>query len=152
MTQPVSNGARWPGADLTCSDSSLEESETLTCQEPRDVSCPLERAHRIATAVPRGDADTSDGAQPGAEMPQTSVAPSGAPPPPGLDFCRRADTVVEGFLCNDPVVVSNACRKPTNGFDEFVCDDPRMQRLQWAILHETWNFVRAILLSIARRP
>ena len=78
--------------------------------------------------------------------------PSGTVAPRGLAFCRGADTVVEGFLCNDPVAVSNACRKPNNAFDEFVCDDPRMQRLQWAILRETWNFVKAILLAIIRRP
>jgi hypothetical protein len=151
MTQPVSSGARWPGADLTCSDSSREESEPLTCEEPRDVSCEQERAHRVATAAPR-DGGAQDGAVPRAQLPQGVLTPGGTIAPPGLDFCRRADTVVEGFLCNDPMIVSNACRKPTNAFDEFVCDDPRMQRLERAILRETWNFVKAMLLMMIRRP
>ena len=68
----------------------------------------------------------------------------------GLAFCRHADTVVEGFLCSEPVVVSDACRKPRNAFDEFVCDEPRMRQLQWAILRETWAIVKALGLTILR--
>src|SRR5690349_15098397 len=83
MTQPVTCGARWPRADLTCSESSPAGSEALTCEEPRTVSCPVERAHRIATPEPRGEAGSDAGSS----------------------FCARADTVVEGFLCNDPVAV-----------------------------------------------
>jgi hypothetical protein len=68
----------------------------------------------------------------------------------GLAFCRNADTVVEGFLCSEPVVVSDACRKSNNAFDEFVCDEPRMQRLQWAILRETWSIAKAVVLAMLR--
>jgi hypothetical protein len=152
MTQPVSRGARWLDADLTCSEPSREESETLTCEEPRDVSCAPERAHRIVATEPRRDAGASDGAAPGIDMPHDGGSPSRSDAPRRLGFCERADTVVEGFLCNDAVTVSNACRKPTNAFDEFVCDEPRMQRLQWSILRETWAFVKAIAIALVRKP
>ena len=148
MTQPVSSGARWPGADLTCSESSRDDAETLTCHDSLVVSCPAERAHGVTATEPRRDAgaDASPAfdARGDVDVPQSVDAPR----PPG--FCARADTVAEGFLCNDPLVVSNACRKPNNAFDEFVCDEPRMHRLQWAILRETWTFLKTILLALAR--
>jgi hypothetical protein len=137
MTQPVSRSARWPGAELTCSESSRAESEPLTCDETRELSCAAERAHLIALTEPLREASDSD-------TPHTVADPRGA------GFCGRANTVVEGFLCNDRVVVSNACRKPNNAFDEFVCDEPKMERLQWAILRETWTFVKTIALSLVR--
>lgn len=158
MTQPVSSGARWRGADLTCSESSREQSETLTCDDSRDVSCAAERerAHRVATTEPRRDAGPGDaGTDAGADAAR-DVAHGDEPVPLRIQapraagFCARADTVAEGFLCNDQLIVSNACRKPTNAFDEFVCDEPRMQRLEWAVLRETWSFVKAIALSMVR--
>jgi hypothetical protein len=150
MTQPVSNGARWLGADLTCSEPSREDPETLTCEEPPSVSRAEEQAHRAATIEP-----TRDG---GTDAPLVSDAPAADVLHHGevsrdIGFCARADTVIEGFVCNDPLTVSNACRKPTNVFDEFVCDDPKMQRLQWAILREAWSIVKAIGLALVRgRP
>ena len=134
MTQPVSSGARWPRADVSCAEPFGVDSETFTCDETQEVRCEVERAHRATPVEPHGAQAASD-------------------VPMGLAFCRHADTVVEGFLCSEPVVVSNACRKPRNAFDEFVCDDPRMRRLQWAILRETWAIVKALALAILRaRP
>jgi hypothetical protein len=141
MTQPVSSGARWLHGDASCTESSRAESETFTCDATHEAACVAERAHRAAAAAPH--ADEPDGRRAQEEPPLIAV-------PFGLDFCRRADTVVEGFLCNEPVVVSNACRKPSNAFDEFVCDEPRMKRLQWAILRETWAIVKSIGLSLLR--
>jgi hypothetical protein len=139
MTQPVSTGSRWQRADVSCSEPAGADSEAFTCDETHTVSCSAERAHRVATAVPSRDAL-------GGEAQRGDV-------PRGLDYCRRAHTVVEGFLCDEPVVVSDACRKPGSAFDEFVCDDPKMQRLEWAILRETWALVKAMALSVFRgRP
>jgi hypothetical protein len=45
---------------------------------------------------------------------------------PALKFCQHASTVTEGFLCDEPTVVSNACRSPTNDGDRFVCDDKNL--------------------------
>jgi len=73
------------------------------------------------------------------------------PAPWGLRFCREADTVVEGFLCDEPVVVSNACRKPTNSFDAFVCDEPRMQALERSVLRETLSVLKTLLLELLGR-
>jgi hypothetical protein len=128
MTQPVSSGARWPRADVSCSDPSGEDPERLTCNETRDVPC-AERAHRAAR--PQDDATDGDA-------------------PWGLSFCRGADSVVEGFLCSEPTVVSDACRTPNNAFDAFVCDEPKMQRLQWAILRETWAIVKSLAGGVFR--
>jgi hypothetical protein len=146
MTQPISSGARWTGADFTCSESSREQSETLTCADSPRASCGADRAHRVAATAPHRDAGNAAPPFDGrgeVDVPDRVEATRG-------DFCARADTVVEGFLCNDPVAVSNACRKPTNDFDEFVCDEPRMQRLQWAILRETWAFVKTIAMAMVR--
>jgi hypothetical protein len=152
MTQPVSNGARWSGADFTRSEPSGEDSETLTCEEPPSVSRAEEQAHRAETTAPARDAGTDGNDTATVAAPAADVLRHGDVPPE-VGFCARADTVVEGFLCNDPLTVSNACRKPTNAFDEFVCDDPKMQRLQWAIVRETWSIVKAIGLTLVRgRP
>src|SRR6185436_2826889 len=69
----------------------------------------------------------------------------------GLRYCREADSVVEGFLCNEPTVVSNACRKPHNSFDAYVCDEPRMHALQNSVLHENLSFLKSLLFGILRR-
>jgi hypothetical protein len=69
----------------------------------------------------------------------------------GLRFCREADSVAEGFLCNEPTVVSNACRKPHNAFDAYVCDEPRMHALQNGVLRETFSFLKSMLLGLLRR-
>ena len=134
MTQPVSSGARWSRADVSCYEPSSGDTETFTCDETQGVCCEAERAHRATPIEPHSARAVSD-------------------VPTGLAFCRGADTVVEGFLCSEPVVVSDACRKPRNAFDEFVCDEPRMRQLQWAILRETWAIVKALGLAILRgRP
>ena len=130
MTQPVSSGARWPHTDVSCSELSVEERETFTCDETHPPLCESGRAQLIA-APRRKSADGDD-------------------VPRGLAFCRDADTVIEGFLCNEPTVVSNACRNPTNAFDAFICDDKKMQELQWGILRETWNIVKTLAMSILR--
>ncbi len=148
MTQPISNRARWADTDLSCSESSSELSETLTCEEPPDSSCAPERAHQVEPIALHRDAGAGDAPRVAAHG--DADVPHGVAMRRASDFCDRADTVVEGFLCNDPLVVSNACRKPNNDFDEFVCDDPRMQRLQWAILRETWTLVKAIALALVR--
>jgi hypothetical protein len=83
---------------------------------------------------------------------QRAESSSPAPSAPwGLRFCRDADTVVEGFLCDEPVVVSNACRKPNNAFDAYVCDDPRMHALQTRVLEETFALLKGLLLQLFRR-
>ena len=134
MTQPVSSGARWSRVDISCSDVSGTDTEPFTCDETHEVRCEAERAHRMTASEPHRTPVVSD-------------------VPIGLAFCRNADTVVEGFLCSEPLVVSNACRKPKNAFDEFVCDEPRMHRLEWTILRETWSIVKALALMILRgRP
>jgi hypothetical protein len=69
----------------------------------------------------------------------------------GLRFCREADSVVEGFLCDEPTVVSNACRKPGNAFDAYVCDEPRLHALQKRVLAETFSILKRLLLELLRR-
>ena len=73
--------------------------------------------------------------------------------PWGWKTCRSADTVLEGYLCNEPTVVSDACRKPKNPFDAYVCDEPRMKRLQDGIVRETMQLIKSIVLAlVTRRP
>jgi len=46
-------------------------------------------------------------------------------------ICREPTTVIGGVLCDDRTAVSNACRRAGPGtFDEFVCDDPALQKAQ----------------------
>jgi hypothetical protein len=54
-----------------------------------------------------------------------------------LDHCKHADTVVDGFICDEPKVVSHACRTPTNDVDKHVCDDRNLAALQKAIWDTT---------------
>ena len=79
------------------------------------------------------------------------VGPPMKPEPWGLHFCREADTVVEGFLCDEPVVVSDACRKPTNSFDAYVCDEPRMQSLERSVIRKTLSVLKALVLEFFGR-
>jgi hypothetical protein len=62
----------------------------------------------------------------------------------GLDFCRNANTVTEGFLCDEATVVSNACRSATNAIDAFVCDDRRMADLQRSV----WDTTKDVLKTL----
>jgi hypothetical protein len=61
----------------------------------------------------------------------------------GLEFCRNATTVTEGFLCDEPTVVSNACRSPKIAGEAFVCDDKKMASLQ----HEIWDTVKSLVMT-----
>lgn len=61
-----------------------------------------------------------------------------------LDMCRHADTVTEGFLCDEPTVVSNACRSPKNDFDKTICDDKKMGALQEGLWEATKDAVKLI--------
>jgi hypothetical protein len=69
-----------------------------------------------------------------------------------LSYCRTADTVTAGYLCDEPTVVSNACRSPKNAVDAFVCDDKQMASVQ----HEIWDTVKSLVMTaigaIAGRP
>ena len=58
---------------------------------------------------------------------------------------------MEGFLCDEPVVVSNACRRPHNVFDAYVCDEPRMRSLQHRVLAEAYSVVKGLVLAFFRR-
>lgn len=140
MTQPVSSRTRWPGQELTCSDPSAEDDESSTCDETESLQCAAERTHPPIVPYARSIADSPSSQARSRDSPW------------GLAFCRDADTVVAGFLCNEPTVVSDACRKPTNAFDEFVCDEPRMKELQWRILRETWALLKSLATSRARKP
>jgi len=66
-------------------------------------------------------------------------------PKAGLNFCRNANTVTEGFLCDEPTVVSNACRSSTNAVDAFVCDDHRMADLQRSVWDTTKDVLKTLL-------
>ena len=70
--------------------------------------------------------------------------------PVGLRFCREADSVVEGYLCDEPTVVSNACRKPHNSFDAYVCDEPRMKALQNDVVQRTLSILKTLLSQLLR--
>src|SRR6266508_637934 len=88
-----------------------------------------------------------------ADEPNASADPPirvGPPPGPALRFCQQADSVIEGYLCGEPTVVSNACRKPKNAFDAYVCDEPRMHALQTRVLRETYALLKALFLELIR--
>ena len=68
-----------------------------------------------------------------------------------LRFCQEADGVVEGFLCSEPTVVSDACRAPSTTFDTFVCDDARMHTLQRTLLDRSLSLVKTILFQFIAR-
>ncbi len=64
------------------------------------------------------------------------------------EFCTTAKTVTSGFLCDEPTVVSNACRTPDNDIDKFVCDDKKMQDLQSGVWEATKDALKMIFGAI----
>jgi hypothetical protein len=71
----------------------------------------------------------------------------------GLDFCRNANSVTEGFLCDEPTVVSNACRSPTNDVDKYVCNDKNLADVQSSLWDATKEVVKvAAQLLLGRLP
>ena len=130
MTQPVSNRARHAYDDVSCVDPAA----TSTCDEtpPSERVCRDVTAYLVPAPPPRA-----------ADTPIARRDEHGAASHP--TFCQRADTVVEGFLCNDPTAVSNACRRPKNDFDAYVCDEPRMRELQWFVIRETWSLIKSLV-------
>ena len=85
----------------------------------------------------------SEGPPDSVERHDEVVAPSTIPER-ALRFCSQADGVLEGYLCSERTVVSDACRRPKSDFDAFVCDEPRMHALQDRIVRGTVSVVRAI--------
>jgi hypothetical protein len=65
-----------------------------------------------------------------------------------LNMCRKADTVAEGFLCDEPLVTANACRQPTNKVDLFLCDDRKMAAAQEGAWEVTKGAVKLILAAL----
>jgi hypothetical protein len=130
MTEPIS------GTLASCFDPNSETGSPETSECPYQVP-PCSKAFDVVHA---GDASSPTR---GADSPEKA--------PWGLRFCREADTVFEGFLCDEPVVVSNACRKPNNSFDAYICDEPRMRELQGGVIRETWALLKALLLPSVRR-
>jgi hypothetical protein len=135
MTQPVAPGARAacfdePSADpIECTSPPLAPSLPLT-PPPSWCAEGLQAFEAIAARSP-----------PSFES-RTPTEPA------GLRFCREADTVAEGFLCSEPVVVSSACRRPNNAFDAYVCDEPRMHALQTKVWRATRWVVRTLVAQI----
>ena len=148
MTQPVPNGAR-----SACFDPPVESAAGPLRGQPTVESaagplrgqptCSDDDATLTACSTPtRG---LSVGLREGEPTVESAAGPYGGRPTvesaagpyggrtfheQGLRFCREADSVVEGFLCDERVVVSDACRQPTSAFDAYVCDEPRMRALQ----------------------
>jgi hypothetical protein len=69
-----------------------------------------------------------------------------------LTYCQKANTVTAGALCNEPTVVSDACRTPTTDVDAFVCDDPQMADAQHTLLGTVKDVALTILGVFAGRP
>ena len=70
-----------------------------------------------------------------------------------LEFCQHASTVAEGFLCDEPTVVSNACRSPTNDVDKYVCNDKNLADIQSSLWDATKEVVKmAAQLLLGRLP
>ena len=70
---------------------------------------------------------------------------------PALDYCQHADTVVSGFLCDEPTAVSDACRAPTNDIDDFICNDGKMANLQGSILDGLKEAAKVIFSALVGR-
>jgi len=122
MTQPVA-----PGARAACFE---EPAEPIQCTSPPPVCTQgLEGFERAAARSP-----------PNFEP----LSPESA----GLRFCRKADTVAEGFLCEERVVVSDACRKPNNSFDAYICDDPRMSKLNSNVWQATLWVIKTLVSQL----
>jgi len=133
MTQPVA-----PGARVACFDEPI--AEPLTCTSP--PPCMVSPA---VCAVGLEERDVVAARAPPVFEPRIPDEPA------GLRFCREANTVAEGFLCNERVVVSDACRKPNNAVDAYICDEPRMHALQDDVWQGTLWLVKSIVAQLFGR-
>jgi hypothetical protein len=79
---------------------------------------------------------------------RSESAPLAQSPPWGLRFCLDAHTVIEGYLCDELVVVSDACRNPENPLDAYLCDEPRMKALEDDIVRATVSVIRNLLRQL----
>ena len=69
----------------------------------------------------------------------------------GLEFRRKASSVAEGFPCDEPTVVSNACRSPRNEADAVLCDDKKLAAVQSDLWDTTKNVVKMIFSVLVGR-
>jgi hypothetical protein len=95
--------------------------------------------------------------QPVSSYSRTAYEPTIQDDPPatnaGLEFCQNASTVTEGFLCDEPTTISNACRSPTNDLDRFVCDDKKLAGVQASLWDATKDVVKTIAsVLVGRMP
>jgi hypothetical protein len=118
MTQPVSFGSRSLPIDTP------DEEEPSCTRAPLQTVCDTHAVDNVMGHPAAGGASSA-----------------------ALRFCREADTVIEGFLCSEPLVVSSACRKPSQAFDAYVCDEPRMRALQTSIVTQTLAVLKGLLLQ-----
>ena len=66
-------------------------------------------------------------------------------------YCKHADTVTAGYLCDEPTVVSNVCRTPKNDIDKLVCDDRKMADLQKGAWETTKDVLKTFFGAIIGR-
>jgi hypothetical protein len=69
----------------------------------------------------------------------------------GETFCKTAHTVTAGALCDEPTIISDACRSPTNKLDAFVCDDPKMAAVQDTVWGALKSFASSALGALLGR-
>jgi hypothetical protein len=60
--------------------------------------------------------------------------------------CRDPESVIEGAICDDRTAVSDACRRAKPGsFDEYVCDDKKLDGVQTLFVEIAKKAIELIL-------
>jgi hypothetical protein len=64
------------------------------------------------------------------------------------DYCQHADGVISGFMCDEPKVISDACRAGKSDIDKTLCDDKQLQSAQHGVWEATKDVLRMIFGGI----
>ena len=60
------------------------------------------------------------------------------------DYCTHADGVISGALCDERVVISNACRTSHDEPDVTLCDDKKLAQAQqtvWETMKDAFKMI-----------
>ena len=64
------------------------------------------------------------------------------------DYCEHADSVVSGFMCDEPKVISDACRAGKSDIDKTLCDDKQLKAAQDGVWQATKDLLKMIFGGI----
>jgi hypothetical protein len=63
-------------------------------------------------------------------------------------YCQHADSLISGFMCDEPKVISDACRAGKSDVDKTLCDDKQLKAAQDGVWESTKDVLKMIFGGI----